>query len=401
MTLFQLVTHGTAGDVLPFLRIGATLRRRGHDVILITHAPYRETAVQAGLDFAPLDQAESYQSHLANTPDMLNAREPTQVADFIRREGLFDQMRLEIDIQTAHHRPGDTVYVGRHTSGASTLFVGELTGAPTVWVAVAPSQPLVVPMAVMNCEDATGEHLNQIRAQISLPTITDWAGWFDSADLTIGLWPEWFDRAGVPAPPPVKLTGFVLGDDAEPAASLPPEVARALDAPEPPILLTGGTGRLLHPRFYPAAVAAVAETGRAGLLVTPHRDLVPDPLPPQIQWFPRLPFATVLPRVAALLHHGGIGTAVRAMRSGTPQVMMAQGADRPDNGQRLAAHGLGAWAPLPRWTPEHLAGQLREQISHSAQLRRAVQQLDGVDDSGPDAAVDALEAAPRRDAVLR
>ncbi|MGP4105280.1 glycosyltransferase, partial [Nonomuraea sp. KM90] len=82
------------------------------------------------------------------------------------------------------------------------------------------------------------------------------------------------------------------------------------------------------------------------------------PLPPDVRWSPRLPFRTVMPQVAAVLHHGGIGTLTRALVAGTPQVILAHGADRPDNAARLATAGLARWLPEHRWTAEEVAEAL-------------------------------------------
>jgi hypothetical protein len=73
-----------------------------------------------------------------------------------------------------------------------------------------------------------------------------------------------------------------------------------------------------------------------------------------VTWFPRLPFRAVLPHVAAVVHHGGIGTLTEALAAGTPQVILAHGADRPDNAERLARRGLASWLPAARWTPQEV-----------------------------------------------
>jgi len=65
-----------------------------------------------------------------------------------------------------------------------------------------------------------------------------------------------------------------------------------------------------------------------------------------------------VPQAGALLHHGGIGTAVRALRSGTPQVILAHGADRPDNAARLARFGLARWTEVEGASPESVADLL-------------------------------------------
>src|SRR5512145_3525324 len=63
-----LLTRGTGGDFYPFLQVGKALRGRGHEVIFMTHGHYGEKVRAAGLDFAPIDQPEDFESLLEQTP---------------------------------------------------------------------------------------------------------------------------------------------------------------------------------------------------------------------------------------------------------------------------------------------------------------------------------------------
>jgi UDP:flavonoid glycosyltransferase YjiC (YdhE family) len=412
MALFLMVTHGTAGDVLPFVRIGQELTGRGHDVTLLSHAPYAGAAARAGIQFVPIDTDASYAAQLAGTPELLHIHSPADLRAYYRRYGLMEQLRGEVAELVARSRPGETVVVGRHTSAMSALAAAELMDAPLAWVAVAPAQLMLAPIAFSLMQRGLADDLELVRRSHGLAPITDWRRWFNSPELLLGLWPSWFDSAGMPAPERVRLTGFVLGDEdagAEDPGALSEPVAAMLADPRPPVLVTGGTGRLLHPRFYDCAVSAVAATGRVGLVVAPSRGLVPDRLPAGWHWEPRLPFPTVLPRVAALVHHGGIGTAVRAMRSGTPQVILAHGVDRPDNAARLAAYGLTAWAQPARWEPADLAAPLAAALTGGTEYRRRAAMWAAAEDAanGPRRAAEAIEAlvppvhrgASRREAV--
>ena len=49
----------------------------------------------------------------------------------------------------------------------------------------------------------------------------------------------------------------------------------------------------------------------------------------------------MLPRAAAIAHHGGIGTAAEALRAGCPQLVMPMTFDQPDNAVRLERLGVG------------------------------------------------------------
>lgn len=393
MTSFLLVTHGTAGDILPFARIGAILRAAGHEATLLTHAPFAAVADRAGIGFAALDTPESYEVQLAGTPDLVKARRPADVLRFYERTGQFAMLRRELGELVRRHRPGETVLVGRHTSALSVLIAAELLGAPCAWVAVSPAQALVHTVALVHMEHGLSAGVDAVRREWGLPPVGDWRGWFDSPDRQIGLWPPWFDAAGTPARPEFELVGFVT-EDLDPAP-LPAPVVSMLATDPPPVLITGGSGWLRRD-FYRIAVDAVATTDRAGLVVLPHADLLPTPLPADFQWQPRLPFSAVLPRVGAILHHGGIGAGVQALRAATPQVILAEGADRPDNAHRLAAAGLVEVVPPAQWSVGVVARQLTRVLARADAAGGRREPVSGLD-GGEMRAAEILTSMTRRD----
>jgi hypothetical protein len=370
MSHFLLVTHGSDGDVLPFVAVGAALADAGHPVTLLTHAPYRAAATAAGLRFHPIDDETAFERTLADTPGLLGSAPDRLGWDaFYRRNGMFGQIAAECAALRALHRPGGTVLVGRHTSGVSVRFVGELTGAPVAWLALAPTQVMAAPVAAHTYGTELAAGFAEVRAGLGLPPVADWRLWFAGCDAVLGLWPRWFDEAGPRSPGWVETAGFPLADSGHQVLG-----ERAADADATPpgsVVVTGGTGRMLHPGYYPALVEAAALTGLPTTLVVRHRDLLPRDLPPTVRWRPGARFAEVLPHAAALVHHGGIGTCARALAAGCPQVVMADGIDRPDNAARLARHGLARVLPADRWTPAALADAIRAAATDSGFRARA------------------------------
>src|SRR4030095_14284085 len=49
-----LTTHGTLGDLHPYLAIALELRARGHQPVIATSEYYRQKVEAAGLEFHPL-----------------------------------------------------------------------------------------------------------------------------------------------------------------------------------------------------------------------------------------------------------------------------------------------------------------------------------------------------------
>jgi rhamnosyltransferase subunit B len=388
MATFALCTDGTHGDVLPFVRLGQALADRGHDTVLYSHAFYAATAERAGLRFVSTDTTEDYARLLADHRQLLLnvLGDVNRVVDFYRRNRVFEQTRAEFQALAGlvRARPaGEVVVVGRHTSRLSVLMVREALATPAAWVCVTPTQHLGLPMTERLYPQVLAGAMNEMRATVGLPPVTEWSAWLRSADLVLGLWPEWFDRAGQPLLPAgtapangsaAALAGFLPHDQAE-NGPLPPELAELAAGDPPaerrPILVSGGSSRFLHGDWYAAAVYGAARAGRPVVVTCPHRDLLPAELPPAVRWYPSLPFATLMPYVAAVVHHGGILTSARAIASGTPQVVLAHGADRPDNARRLRALGLAEWLPAARWQVDAVAGLVERVLAEPAYREKA------------------------------
>jgi sterol 3beta-glucosyltransferase len=77
-----------------------------------------------------------------------------------------------------------------------------------------------------------------------------------------------------------------------------------------------------------------------------------------------IPHAWLFPRVAATVHHGGMGTTAEGFRAGVSMVIVPFFADQPYWGRRAHALGVGP-PPIPSQdlTAERLAGAMREAIT--------------------------------------
>ena len=77
-------------------------------------------------------------------------------------------------------------------------------------------------------------------------------------------------------------------------------------------------------------------------------------------------FEALLPRAAAIIHHGGIGSVSQALRAATPQLIQPMAFDQFDNASRVVQLGAGREL-LPRhFQPDRVATELAALLGAAA-----------------------------------
>jgi UDP:flavonoid glycosyltransferase YjiC (YdhE family) len=374
---FILTPVGSSGDVHPYVGIGRGLRARGHDVTLITSEPFRNVSERAGLAFVPTHSSTEF-DELSKHPDLWH---PQRGMRLVLRAAA-RALRVEYAAIRGVYRPGHSVLVG-HTLAFATRLFEETHRVPAATLQLAPSvfrsryrQPVYVPghdtsgyprwlkralwwiidRAVI--DPVIVPEVNRFRRELGLPRMSRiFNTWIHSPQRVIGLFPEWFAPPQPDWPPQLRLTGFPLYDESEQQAPTP-GLETFLATGSPPVAFTAGSANRAAGAFLRTAVAAAAQLDRRALLLTRYSDQVPEPLPPTVWHEPYVPFSYVLPRCAALVHHGGIGTCAQALAAALPQLVMPLGFDQPDNAARLEQLGVGGWVVPARFTPECVADAL-------------------------------------------
>jgi len=112
---------------------------------------------------------------------------------------------------------------------------------------------------------------------------------------------------------------------------------------EQPIVFTRGS----HSRspealtFFETSIEIACRLRRRAILLARERDWIPKNLPKTVGYFGYIPLSKVLPRAAALVHHGGLGTTAHAFAAGIPQIAVPLSDDQPDNAARVERLGTG------------------------------------------------------------
>jgi UDP:flavonoid glycosyltransferase YjiC (YdhE family) len=96
-----------------------------------------------------------------------------------------------------------------------------------------------------------------------------------------------------------------------------------------------------------------------------------------VRHVPFAPLREILPRCAAIVHHGGIGTTAAALAAGTPQLILPFAYDQFDNAARVERLGVGTSLPARRRGATDLAAALTRVLCDSTaqRCRAAAQRL--------------------------
>jgi len=405
MARFAITALGSAGDVYPFLAIGRALKERGHEVVVYASEHFTERIAAAGLDFGGGSSREEYE-RLMRDPRLWN---PRTAFRFVMEEAVVPELRRLFEMMREEARRGDTVLVASSLDLASRI-VRDLEPVRLASVHLAPvifrtlhlmprlgtrKFPSWTPRFVKRLmwwgadrffDPAFVPAINELRSEHGLPPVhRPLKGWWHSPDLVLGLFPDWFGPRQPDWPAHLELTGFVRYDS---RGELDAELAAWLDAGEKPILFTAGSANIQGDAFFRESVDACRRLGARGLLVTTGEP--PPNLPDSVLHRDYVPFGAVLPRTAALVSHGGIGTVAQGLAAGVPQLVASLAHDQFDNAGRLEDLGAGAQLTQRRYTGERAATALRKLLS-SEEVAAACAKARGRMVDGRAGAVSALE----------
>jgi len=382
---------GSAGDVHPFIAIGQALARRGHEVELVTSPHFAARIEAAGLTCTPVGTEAEFEK-VVHHADLWNPRASFPVLWQAIAQRLVEAHGLLV----ARAQPGRTVLVGS-TLAMPVRLAQETHGLPTAMVHLSPvcmwsaQAPAVIPglgdlsgwpPALVRLIHAAIERgvidrvvapgFDRIRRDLGLPPARRLLSrWVNSPQRVVCAWPDWFSPKQSDWPAQAVTTGFARWSGTA-AQSLDPALLSFLNAGTAPIGFTPGSAMAHGRDFFARALASSAALNQRALLITPYADQLPNPLPPHAHAVSYVPFDALLPRLAALVHHGGIGTTAQALAAGLPQAVLPFAHDQFDNAARLVRRGvalrLASRSPARQWA-DTLA-RLQKDASIAAACRR-------------------------------
>jgi sterol 3beta-glucosyltransferase len=395
-----LLTVGSQGDVRPFVALAVRLRGEGHTALLAAPAGYGSLAAAHDVPFVPLELDISQVGSAVAGRNGLR-----HMLAFCRAMGqraaafLPDLAAAADGADVIVHHP--VLPLGQH--------LAELRRVPAV---VAQPLPALVPTAAFASAAWPGRVPRSLnRASYRAAGLLSGAWCRRDVDRwrrdALGLEPRpgrhdpltsWdgtpvtalhgYSAHVLPRPADWPASAHVTGYWTLPAApgwSPPRRLADFTETGSPVVYL--GFGSMPGPdpeRLAAALVAATAQVGTRAVVasLSPElRRLLPSD---RFLLIRDAPHDWLFPRMRAIVHHGGAGTAAAAVLAGRPQVIWPFGVDQPFWGRRMAGLCVAPPArPVTALTGPGLAAALEAALgdgrlaANAARLGTAVRTEDG------------------------
>jgi UDP:flavonoid glycosyltransferase YjiC (YdhE family) len=391
---------------MPYVAVGAELKRRGHDVTLISNPVYEGPAREAALSFVPVGTVEQYHA-LVEDPGVWDRR--TYVTTGVKHmlpmvEGFYRAV-------VSAHRPSETIllasregaWIAREKLDLPSVAFLLSPGALSRLDPMHPSRPfpawangIVRSRWGLRLLQGLKAQRNRMQARLGRPAVSgsvatllaeiyrvrtlaglpEHPASIESVrpKLAICLWPSWFSPPQRDWPPGLRISGF-------PFYPRPPARTAGPGGEEGsrPIVFMRGSAASHQKAFFAEAVRCCLRLARPGVLVTPHAADVPPDLPSSVSHVPFAPLGELFGRAAAAVHHGGVGTLAYAFAAGIPQVVLPMMGDQFDLGYRMERLGVGSMLTQTPITAVRLARALQSLCGSDRVRRRCESLRDQVD----------------------
>ena len=354
-----VVAIGSEGDINPMIEIGAALKNHGHQVDFLASGYFENKIAEAGLNPHCLGDRKQYEEVVKN-PEIWHPRKGFQAI----WKSLKDYVPQQYELIESLLKPEKSILVATSLGFAARL-VAEKHQVKQATVHLSPSVilsaerpphmpglklPGILPYMMRKwVVDAIDRHaldpilkpdMNRIRENLELQPIDKiMSTWMHSTDQVILAFPSWYAPAASDWPKNHEFTGFPLAKS-KAGAELSDGLRRYLADGAEPILFTAGSAMAHGNKFFETARKAAAALGKRAVFVNRFDRSLNRENSDSLYYSEYEPFDLLFPKVAAVVHHGGIGTSAQAMKAATPQLVVPFAHDQFDNAERLTNLGI-------------------------------------------------------------
>lgn len=389
-------TFGVRGDVQPYLALAVGLQGAGHRVTLATSSSFSQWIEGYGVGTHPVRF------------NMQEAMQTPEAQAILKGKNYLRQIRLLRDAMSQSPEAQDATWeaiqdadlVIQSPTGTGGLEAVSQRGIPTVFPVPVPFAPTgAFPSFFLgSLRFSPGKRYNRLTHKLTQRML--WSSvaapmtrhlrqklglrpWRSYGDMlaygrSVGMpWLYGFSAHVIPRPAEWDETQHVTGYwflDPPPGWQPPETLLRFLDAGPPPVYV--GFGSMSHAdpeRTTRLALRALDLSGQRGVLSTGWGGILRQAAPSSVFFVDDVPHTWLLPRMAAVVHHGGAGTTGAGLRAGVPNLITPFAPnDQPAWAERVATLGVGLHLPgSKKLAAERLAEAIQTAVTDSALRARA------------------------------
>jgi UDP:flavonoid glycosyltransferase YjiC (YdhE family) len=403
-----IMASGSRGDVQPYVALGKGLQNAGHDVRLVSAQNYAPLAQSASLAFSP---TRGDVQAVAESEEM---RALIEKGDFVAITRFQAKALKQMAVPLAEDALAASKDMELLITGLGGLFNGiaiaEKLNIPLMQAYLVPMTPTnefqsvllpagpPLPKALTRASHHITQQMiwqgvraadNIARKQVLGVQPAPLMGPFNNPRLKQMPVLYGFSPSAIAKPADwdsrIHVTGFWFLDE-EKTWSPPAGLMEFLNAGAKPIYIGfGSMGNRKPEAVTQIVLQALEQTKQRAIVASGWGGLSRQQLPETVYMVESIPHAWLFPRVAAVVHHGGVGTTAAGLRAGVPSIIVPFFGDQPFWGNRIAALGVGP-QPIPRkqLSADRLAQAIHIAVTNTtmqqraAELGRKIQAEDGV-----------------------
>ena len=385
-----ILSAGSQGDVQPYLALAVGLKREGYKVRFVANSNFANAAAKYGLDFFPI-QVDSYefvqnrqsQSWLESQSIIKLIRSTVRVIRPVIQQMLIDVMEAS---------QGSELIIYHSYTLPFVYYIGKQLDIPCIPASIYPMptrEHIALPVTIKKSPGRAFNLLShilvdQITWHVFRPVIK--STWNGNANVSFispynqiikekqsilcGYSPTVLPRPS-DLPDQVNITGYWFLDS-PPDWQPDPELLAFINAGGRPVYI--GFGSMGNPaknqETAEIVLKALGETGQRAVLSTGWSGMGRgQKLPDHVYLLKHISHKWLLPKMAAIVHHGGAGTTGAGLSAGVPNVVVPHFGDQFFWGNRVAKLGAGP-EPIPRkkLTAKRLADAISS-ASHNKEMQ--------------------------------
>lgn len=403
----SIISAGSRGDVQPYVALAVGLQNAGHKVRFLAPSDYKDLANNHQLAFE--DLGGNMQSVAQGLEGQLEQGNMLKIMFEMR--GAATQLIGEATKRSIDASAGADLILGGLGALSIAITTAESLNVPYIPAFLYPFTPTSEFASVLSpvhskrmpgwlnkstfllAQQAMWQALrsadNQARKELLIGKRTPFRGPF--AQFQNGNWPVLYGYSKHVIPFPSdwpksnRVTGFWF---LEPSGEWQPsvELLNFLEAGSPPVYI--GFGSMVNQDPGETArmvISALERSDQRGIIGSGWGGIKEDDHPDSVHVVGSVPHTWLFPKMAAVVHHGGVGTTAAGLRAGVPSIITPFFGDQPYWGQRIFELGVGP-KPIPKkqLDSEKLSNAISIAVrdieirERAAELGSKIRQEDGV-----------------------